>query len=512
MAGFNWIDIVVFSGFFAVVIGVSLFKSRKENSGEDYFLAGRSLTWWLIGFSLIAANISTEQFVGMSGSSAGNVGFAIASYEWISVPTLVFVALFFLPKLLRSGIYTFPEFLEYRYNPLARGIMALYMMIIYVSVTIVAVLWSGALTLSKIFDLPLWAGIILIGGIAMIYATYGGLKAVAWADLFQGSGLILGGLCVTAIGIAKLGGIQAFLHNTPEKFHLILPASHPELPWTALVGGLWIPALYYWGLNQFICQKTLGAKSLKEGQRGIIFAAGLKIILPLITVLPGIIAFQLYGRQLAQSTPDAAFPTLIRNLIPVGLKGFIFAALAGAVISTLGAMLNSASTILTIDLYKRYLNKSVSSRSLVKIGRLLTVVFLIVSGLIALSMKNPKGIFHFIQEFQGFISPGILAAFLFGLLFKRTPPAAGVAALILNPVVYGALYFGAADNIAFLNRMLITFGVIIAVMAVLTIARPLKEPVVLPVKADVATTTDPSIVWMGAAAIVVTVVLYIILR
>jgi len=512
MAGFSWFDILVFAAFFALVIGISLFKSRKERSGEDYFLAGRSLSWWLIGLSLIAANISTEQFVGMSGSSAGNVGFAIASYEWISVPTLVFVALFFLPKLLRSGIYTFPEFLEYRYHPAARAIMAVYTMIIYVSVTIVAVLWSGALTLTKIFDLPFWAGILLIGGIALIYATYGGLKAVAWADLFQGSGLIIGGLCVTAIGIAKIGGIQAFLHNTPEKFHLILPASHPELPWTALVGGLWIPALYYWGLNQFICQKTLGAKSLREGQRGIIFAAGLKLILPLLTVLPGIIAFQLYGNQLAGTTPDAAFPMLIRNLIPAGLKGFIFAALAGAVVSTLGAMLNSASTILTMDLYKRYLNKDASSRSLVGIGRILTVAFLIVSGAIALFLKNPKGIFHFIQEFQGFISPGILAAFLFGLIFKRTPPAAGIAALVLNPIIYGALYLGAADKIAFLNRMLITFGIIIAVMAVLRLVRPLREPVVLPVRAEVETKTDPSIIWMGAAAVAVTIVLYIVLR
>jgi solute:Na+ symporter, SSS family len=512
MKGFNWIDILVFTGFFVLVIGVSLFKSRKEKSGEDYFLAGRSLSWWLIGLSLIAANISTEQFVGMSGSSAGNVGFAIASYEWISVPTLVFVALFFLPKLLRSGIYTFPEFLEYRYSPVARAIMAVYTMIIYVSVTIVAVLWSGALTLSRIFDLPFWAGIVLIAGVAMIYATYGGLKAVAWADLFQGSGLILGGLCVTAIGIAKVGGLQALIHNSPEKFHLLLPASHPELPWTALVGGLWIPALYYWGLNQFICQKTLGAKSLKEGQRGILFAAGLKIILPLITVLPGIIAFQLYGSQLAGTTTDAAFPTLIRNLIPTGLKGFIFAALAGAVISTLGAMLNSASTILTIDLYKRHLKKDVSSRSLVKIGRILTVVFVILSGLIALFLRNPKGIFHFIQEFQGFISPGILAAFLFGLVFKRTPPAAGVAALVLNPLIYGALYFGAADNIAFLNRMLITFGIIIVVMAALRLARPLEKPVVLPVRAEIETKTDPAVVWMGAAAVAVTIALYIILR
>jgi SSS family solute:Na+ symporter len=282
------LDIGVFVAFFGVVVGVSMYKSRREKTGEDYFLASRSLLWPFIGLSLIAANISTEHFVGMAGQGAGVAGMAIASYEWMAAITLVFVAIFFLPRFLRSGIFTIPEYLEYRYNPAARAIMAFYTMVIYIGVTISAVIYSGGLTLQTIFgDLGnhqhLLYGIWVIGGIAALYTIWGGLKAVAWADLFQGSALIIGGAITMVLGFKAIG-VNNFFETNADKLHMILPKGHSVLPWTALVIGLWIPNFYYWGLNQYITQRTLAAKSLKQGQLGIIFAAGLKLIIPFVII------------------------------------------------------------------------------------------------------------------------------------------------------------------------------------------------------------------------------------
>lgn len=509
----HWLDLSVFIVFFLVVITISMYKSRQERTGADFFLAGRGLTWPLIGFSMIAANISTEHFVGMSGQAAGVAGMAVASYEWIAAITMVFVAMFFLPKFLRSGIYTIPEFLEYRYNSAARGIMAFYMIMIYILVSIAAVVYTGALALHTIFDFDLVKSVWLIGIIAAIYTTWGGLKAVAWADLFQGSALIIGGLVTMVLGFKAVGGVGAFFATNQDKLHMIMPADHPVIPWTTLVIGLWIPNFYYWGLNQFITQRTLAAKSLKQGQMGIIFAAFLKLLIPFIIVIPGIIAFQLYKNQLLAPghTPDQAYPLLIRNLVGPGMRGFILAALAGSVISTLGSLLNSVSTILTMDLYKRHLKKNASQETLIKIGRVATIFFVLAVCLLAPQLGDPKfkGIFNYIQEFQGFISPGVLAAFIFGLFIKRTPPAAGVSALVLSVPIYGLLkwQFG---QVAFLNRMAINFLVLIAVMAVITLVKPLKEPKILPVQENFDSRPSPIIKYLGAVIIILTITLYII--
>jgi SSS family solute:Na+ symporter len=508
---FSPLDIGIFAAFFGTVLFVSMYKSRRERTGEDYFLASRSLLWPFIGLSLIAANISSEHFVGMSGQGAGSVGLAIASYEWLAAITLVFVAFFFLPKFLSIGIYTIPEFLEHRYNSTARGIMAFYTMIIYVGVTIASVLYSGALALRTIFDLDLTKSIWAIGAIAAVYTIWGGLKAVAWADLFQGSALILGGAVVMVLGFVAVGGVPEFFRANSDKLHMILPKDHPVLPWTALVIGLWIPNLYYWGLNQFISQRSLAARSLKHGQMGIIFAAFLKLLIPFIIVMPGIMAFQLYRDQIVGGTADAAYPLLIRNLVPVGLRGFMLAAIAGAVISSLASMLNSASTIFTMDLYKRYWNPEAPQKSILRMGRGMTLLFVFIGCFIAPQLGHPRfqGIFNYIQEFQGYISPGILAAFLFGLLFKRAPAAAGVTALVANPLIYGFLHWQFGD-IAFLNRMAITFGVILVLMAGITLWRPLTKAVVLPQRADFDMRTAPLVKWLGAGVILVTVALYII--
>jgi SSS family solute:Na+ symporter len=505
----NWIDIGIFVIFFLVVVGVSMYKSRHETTGEDFFLASRGLIWPMIGLSLIAANISTEHFVGMAGQGAGITGLAVASYEWMAAITLVFVAFFFLPRFLRSGIYTIPEYLEYRYNATSRDIMAFYMMVIYVAVTIAAVIYSGGLTLYTIFDMDMLFAVWLIGGIAALYTTWGGLKAVAWADIFLGTTLIIGGAVTLYLGLDAVGGLDQFLAKNEERLHMILPADHSVLPWTALVVGLWIPNFYYWGLNQYITQRTLAAKSLKEGQEGVIFAAALKLLIPFVIVFPGIIAYQLYSGQM--ENPDAAYPLLIRNLIPAGIRGFIFAAISGAVISSLASMLNSASTIFTLDLYKRHIKKDVSQAGVVRMGRITTVILVIIGCLIAPQLGNPKfkGIFNYIQEFQGFVSPGILAAFVFGMIFKRAPAAAGVAALILSPVIYGLLLITFSD-IAFLNRMAITFGLVLIAMWVITLVKPLPEPKVMPILEGFDTRPSPFVVWLGILVIAATLALYAI--
>ncbi|MHC4573104.1 MAG: sodium:solute symporter family transporter [Planctomycetota bacterium] len=509
-------DVGVFAAFFGVVVGVSMYKSRKEETGEDFFLASRGLFWPLIGLSLIAANISTEHFVGMAGQGAGIAGLAVASYEWIAAITLVFVAVFFLPKFLRSGIFTIPEYLEYRYNPTARAIMAFYTMVIYVGVTIAAVIYSGGLTLQTIFgDLEnprhLVYGVLAIGGIAALYTIWGGLKAVAWADLFQGSALIIGGAITMVLGFKAIGVRNFFEHNA-DKLHMVLAKDHPVLPWTALVVGLWIPNFYYWGLNQYITQRTLAAKTLRQGQLGIIFAAGLKLLIPFIIIFPGIMSLQLYANEMTgDSGTDAAYPLLIRNLVRPGFRAFIFAAISGAVISSLASMLNSASTIFTMDLFKRHWKKDASQKALIWSGRISTAVFVLIGMLIAPRLGDPRfmGIFTYIQEFQGYISPGILAVFVFGMIFKKAPAAAGVAGLVLTVPVYGFLQWQFGE-MAFLNRMAITFGVVLLVMLIITLAKPLAEAKKLPVREEFDMRPAPSVVWLGALVIVVTLALYVI--
>lgn len=505
----NVLDIAVFVGFIAFVVGFSMYKSRREETSEDYFLASRGLIWPLIGFSIVAANISTEQFVGMAGQAAGNVGLAVSGYQIISSIGIVIVAFFFLPRFLRAGIYTMPEYLEYRYNAAARAIMALYTMIIYVTVTTTAVLYSGGLTLNTIFGMDLTKAVWLVGILAAGYTTWGGLKAVAWADLFQGSALIIGGLLTMTLGFHAVGGVGTFFTANADKLHMVLPADHSEMPWTVLIGGLWIPVFYYCGLNQFIVQRTLAAKSLKEGQLGTIFAGALWLIVPFAIVIPGIMAYQLYGAQL--ETPDQAFPLLIKNLIPTGLRGFMFAAITGAVMSSLASMLNSASTIFTMDFFRRYMKPDTSQKSLVLIGRIMTVLFVIIGCVIAPKLSDPRfsGVFHYIQEFQGYISPGILAAFVFGFIFPKTPAAAGVTALLLSPVVYGFLQWQ-YGQIAFLNRMMISFIIIIAAMGLITLVKPLKQPVTMPVRDDIDMTIAPIVKIIGGLVILGVIAFYIV--
>ncbi len=502
-------DIIVFVCFFAVVIGVSLFKSRREKSSEDYFLAGRGLTWWLIGISIVAANISTEQFVGMAGQGAGGVGLAVSNWQLYGSFGIVLIAFTLLPRFLKAGIYTMPEYLEYRYNSTARGIMALMTVIIYVIVLLTAVLYSGGITLRTIFGLHLVKGVWLIGLLAAAYTVWGGLKAVAWADLFQGGSLLVGGIIIFFIGLQACGGWDSFTASNQDKLHMVLPPDHPGLPWTGVMAGMWIVIIYYCGLNQFIVQRNLAAKSLRDGQLGVIFAGALWLLVPFAIVMPGIMSYQLYGSTM--KTSDEAFPMLIRNLVPSGLRGFMFAAIAGAVISSLASMLNSASTIFTMDVYNRMFDRNAPQPRLVFLGRLMTIVFVIAACLCAPALDNPKfgGVFQFIQQFQGYIWPGVVAAFLFGMMVPTAPPAAGVAALLAGPVIYGLFqYF--APSVHFLIQVAICFNLILVIMGLITFFRPLAEPRKLPVRSDVDVKTAPEVKFFGAVVLLAVVAFVII--
>lgn len=721
---FSTLDLILFCVAVVGVIALGIWKSRDESSGKenddkgdksasDYFLAGRGLTWWLVGFSLIAANISTEQFVGMSGQAADWLGMAIASYEWMAAITLVIVAFCFLPKLLRGGVYTIPEFLEYRYNTLARACMAVATLLVLVGVPTATVIYSGAKVISVFFagytlgpldfgDITLGCWIIALSGAVYVYV--GGLKACAWTDLIWGAALIVGGGVVAYLAMSYLGQADAnhlwdsrsatssatvadiqnasaferfhMLNSGPAmegangvggKFHMIRPASDAAIPWTALLLGLWIPNFFYWGLNQYIMQRTLGSKSLSEGQLGIVFAAFLKLIIPFVVVIPGILAYNLFSDELrsqavkkndesglqividpaayktaqmaknvkaeeidkaiakasrtvfpitdglvaidtlkaktvalhniatvygtspkaeevktkmmgefavveqdAANTDtnrsqrlilaqkitklnegvlgemksvndkvkkdssltdaqkeglllsvgtkmvgydyDAAFPTLLNKLLKPGLSWFVLAALFGAVVSSLASMLNSASTIFTMDIYYKF-RKEAPASELVQVGKWGVIGCVLIAVLIAPALGNPKfgGIFTFVQEFQGFISPGALCVFLFGFFVPKCPRFFGWFGIVLNVVLYAILYMF-FDSIPFLNRMALCFGIITALGLIFTWINVMRggQAISLPVNNKVDVTSSPKAKVLGVGVIIATIVLYVI--
>jgi len=511
---FAVLDLVIFIGFFVVVIGLSVWKSRRakdhvENS-SDFFLAGRGLTWPLIGISIVAANISTEQMVGMAGQAAGGVGLAVSAWQLIGSVGIVLIAITLLPRFLRAGIYTMPEFLEYRYNTSARVIMAVLTVVIYVFVLLTAVLYSGGVTLRAVAGMNLVQAVWLVGLIGAVYSTIGGLKAIAWADLVQGLALLVGGLLVFFLGLNAVGGWEKFAIHNADKLHMILPANHPDLPWTGIVSGMWIVIVYYCGLNQFIVQRNLAARTLRDGQLGMIFAGALWLIVPFAIVMPGLIAQQLYGDKLAKA--DEAFPTLVRDLIHPGVRGFIYAAIAGAVTSTLASILNSASTIATMDVYQRLLNRNASQTQLVWLGRILTVLFVVGGCLLAPQLDDPKfgGVFQFIQQFQGYIWPGVVAVFLFGILVETAPGSAAVAALLAGPAIYH-LFQKYAVGVHFLLQVTLTFSLVLALMGIITLFFP-GQPKVLPVRADISLRTDNSVKLAGAIVIGLVILFFVIFR
>ena len=516
------IDLVFFVGFFVVVLGLSVWKSRHakghKDDSSDFFLAGRGLTWPLIGVSIVAANISTEQMVGMAGQAAGSVGLAVAGWQLMGALGIVIIALTLMPRFLRAGIYTMPEFLEYRYNTSARVLMAILTVIIYAVVMLPAVLYSGGVTLRALTGMNLVTGVWTIGLIGAVYSTFGGLKAIAWADLVQGLALLAGGILVFFLGLHAIGGWGVFVEFNETKLHMVLPADHPDLPWTGVVGGMWIVLIYYCGLNQFIVQRCLASKTLKDGQLGMIFAGALWVIVPFSIVMPGLMANQLYADELS-TTSDAAFPTLIKNLVHPGVRGLICAAIAGAVTSTLASLLNSASTIATMDVYHRLGNQQAGQGALVWLGRVLTVIFVLVGCSLAPALDNPSfgGVFQFIQQFQGYIWPGVVAAFLHAFLMPRAPAASGAVALVLGPVCYGVLQFTTrtearpwGHEMHFLLQVLVSFLFVSAVMWLMSVVRPLAKPRELPVRQEMSTTTLPE-VKMAAALVIAAIAAFFLI-
>lgn len=487
--GFGTLDYIVFGLYAILIVGVGLWVSRekggKEKDSKDYFLASKSLPWWAIGASLIASNISAEQFIGMSGSGF-RLGLAIATYEWMAAITLLVVAWYFLPIFLQKGIFTMPQFLEERYDSRVRTLLAVFWLAVFVFVNLTSVLYLGALAMDNIMGVPIGYGMAGLAIFAIVYSVYGGLKAVAWTDVVQVFFLIGGGLLTTYLALDAYGGIGKLMTDVGDRFNMILfegeliytddtgasKDAYLDLPGlSVLIGGMWIANLYYWGCNQYIIQRALAAKSIKEAQRGVAFAGYLKLLLPLIVVIPGIVA---YALQLEDPTAvdigkaDEAYPWLLASFVPSGFKGLAFAALAAAIVSSLASMMNSTSTIFTLDLYKQFMNKDASEVQLVRVGRIVALIAMLVAGLAAYPLLGASDqVFQNIQDWTGMVSPGVLAVFIMGLFWKKSTPNAALWSAVLSiPLSFGinALF----PSVPFMNRMGIVF--IISVILIIIIS------------------------------------------
>lgn len=448
----SW-DYIVFLIYFLTVAGYGLWiyhrKKVEKASSKDYFLAEGSLTWWAIGASLIASNISAEQFIGMSGSGF-TLGLAIAAYEWMAAATLIVVAIFFIPVYLKNKIFTMPQFLQQRYNGTVAMIMAIFWLLLYIVVNLTSILYLGALAINSISGINLTLCMYALAIFAIII-TLGGMKVIGFTDVIQVFFLILGGLVTTYLALnlvadkhdseGVIAGFKILTETAPNHFHMIFDKTHEhylDIPgWTMLLGGLWIVNLNYWGCNQYITQRALGA-DLATARNGILFAAFLKMLMPVIVVLPGIAAYVLYQKDFFQTemihngeiNPDRAYPVLL-NLLPTGLKGLSFAALTAAIVASLAGKANSIATIFTLDIYQKKINTEASESNLVKTGKITVVTSMIIAVIIAPYLGiDKKGGFQYIQEYTGFVSPGIFAMFLLGFFWKKTTSNAALFATV----------------------------------------------------------------------------------
>jgi SSS family solute:Na+ symporter len=479
-------DLVVFGIYLVVVMTVGFVASRKGKASDDYFLAGRNLTWWIIGGSMIAANISTHHFIGMSGT-AYRIGLAIASFEWLAAIALILYGKFFLPYYLKSRITTMPEFLEVRFNDKVRLVYAIISLIGYIVIELAVVLYTGSLAIHSIFGLPLVYGLAILCLVGGGYTVFGGFKAVAYTDIIQVTVLILGGLTVTLLGLNQVSqltghgssvvsGFQALLASAPEKFHMVKAWNDPDVPWIGVFfGGLWLANIFYWGCNQFITQRTLAARSIWHGQMGVVFAGFLKLLVPFLVVIPGIIAFRLYAPETGLlrdvcvlEKGDLAFPTLVKQLLPAGFTGLVMAGLMGCVMSHIASMLSASSSILTFDIYKNYVNKKADNPSLIRFGRITTILVLIAATLIGYYLQDLKAIFLYIQKYWAIAYPSVCALFLAGFFYKRATAKGALIAILVGP--FWALSFTLAENagwvpsIPFLTRAVIDFAVALLIL------------------------------------------------
>ena len=465
------ISVVIFYAIslFALAQWVSREQAGHHKDTSDYFLAGKSLPWWAIGASLIAANISAEQIIGMSGSGYA-IGLAIASYEWMAAITLILVGKYLLPIFLERGIYTMPQFLEQRYDHRVRLVMAFFWLGVYIFVNLTSVLWLGALALNTVAGLDIVQGMVLLGLFAVGYSLYGGLKAVAFTDIIQVVLLVLGGLMIAWIMLDKvsdgsgvLAGFQILTERAPEKFDMILSRDNPHyasLPGlSVLLGGMWIMNISYWGFNQYIIQRALAAKNIQEAQKGIAFAAFLKLLMPIIVVLPGIAIFVLNPTL---ATPDHAYPEAMA-MLPSGIKGLVFAALLAAIVSSLASMTNSISTIFTMDIYASFSSKKDENGNRVMVGRVVAVAAMLLAMICAKPLLgNFDQAFQYIQEFTGFFTPGIVVIFLLGMFWKKTTSSGALAAAIGSAVLSFAFKI-LWPELPFIDRVGLVFLLCVAI-------------------------------------------------
>lgn len=514
-------------GIFGLAQWVSRDKSGHQKDSSDYFLASKSLPWWAIGASLIAANISAEQIVGMAGSGYA-IGLAIASYEWMAALTLLIVGKFFLPIFLRNRIYTMPQFLEQRYGPSLRTLMAVFWLGLYVFVNLTSIIWLGSIAVTQVAGINQDVALIGLGLFALLYQIRGGLKAVALTDIVQVTLLVLGGLCVSALTLSKIGGDAGILGGfakltaaAPGHFQMILTPDNPfykDLPGlSVLIGGMWIANLSYWGFNQYIIQRALAAKDLPEAQKGIVLAAFLKLLMPFVIVLPGIAAVML-APGLAK--PDQAYPTMMR-LLPPGLLGLVFAALIAAIIASTASKINSIATIFTLDLYAKRKGATtlaedgetrvadpVFEHRLVLVGRIAACVAI---GLAMIAARPLLGksdqAFQYIQEYTGFFTPGITVIFLLGLFWKRATEAGALTAAIGSFVLSLGLKYGAPD-LPFMNRMGVVFLATLILAVVVSMLRPQAKEANRVVTSDVSYRTSASFNIAGTGVILILIALY----
>jgi len=512
-------DYAIFAVYFVFIslYGYYVYNRKRssQQGAKDFFLAEGSLTWWAIGASLIASNISAEHFIGMSGSGFA-LGLAISTYEWMSAATLVIVAVFLLPVYLKNKIYTMPQFLATRYNSTVSTVMAIFWLLVYVFVNLTSIIYLGALAISSVSQIPFAYCVITLAFFSVI-VTLGGMKVIGYTDVVQVLVLILGGLATTYLALTMVSGHFGFgkdalkglfllKEKAPDHLHMIFNRTNPyykDLPGlSVLVGGMLINNLAYWGCNQYIIQRALGA-NLKTARSGILFAGFLKLLIPVIAVLPGIAAYVLYNNGLFQSTlkengvvkPDHAYPTLL-NLLPEGMKGLAFAALVAAIIASLAGKANSISTIFSLDIYRPFFNKEASEKKLIRVGRWTVIVSMLVAAIVAPALRTLDQAYQFIQEYVGFISPGVLAIFLLGMFWKRTNSAAALTAACLTiplsvvlkyiPKVWDLHFLGSTGfaspvvqtdgtivyEIPFLDRMFIVFVVLSVLMIVISLLDP----------------------------------------
>jgi SSS family solute:Na+ symporter len=501
---FTTLDLLIFIGYCCIILFMGYFVSKEKEGhikdSNDYFLASKALPWWAVGASLIASNISAEQFIGMSGSGFA-LGLAISTYEWMAAATLIVVAIFFLPIYLKEGISTMPQFLLKRYDTRVRTVMAVFWLLVYVFVNLTSVLYLGALSLDTILGIPMTYGIIGLAMFAMLYSIYGGLKAVAWTDVVQVVFLVAGGLATTYLALSMAGagsvidGFTTLMTEAPNHFKMIFEEGEMMIPDGAggerdayldlpgisvLIGGMWVINLNYWGFNQYITQRALAAKSLNEAQKGMIFAGFLKLLMPLIVVIPGIAAFVIVdnGTDLAfiesMKDPftgiiksDRAYPTLLQ-LLPSGLKGLAFAALTAAIVSSLASMANSTSTIFTLDIYKTFFDANASENKQVRVGRIAAIVAFVIAAIVAPALSQLDQAFQYIQEYTGFISPGVFAIFMFGFFWKKTTSDAALTAAV-STIPLSALLKFMFPLFPFIDRMGIVFLILSVLIVIISL-------------------------------------------